>query len=64
MVTQESGAGQSAIVGNDGEVYLAGLIDNTTLLAKWGNNQSCRMVYHSAATPPVTGVTIAKGECK
>ncbi|KLV62947.1 MULTISPECIES: fimbria/pilus outer membrane usher protein [Citrobacter] len=64
MVTQESGAGQSAIVGNDGEVYLAGLSDNTTLLAKWGNNQSCRMVYHSAATPPVTGVTMAKGECK
>ncbi|HGN9370287.1 TPA: fimbria/pilus outer membrane usher protein [Citrobacter pasteurii] len=65
MVTPEGGTdGQSGIVASDGEVYLGGLSDNTTLVALWGNNQTCRFVYHSAEAPSAVGVNMVQGECK
>lgn len=65
LVTPEGSVdGQSGIVASDGEVYLGGLTDNTVLVALWGNNQTCRLTYRSAETPPATGVTIVKGVCQ
>ena len=61
--------GQSAssnFIGEDGRVYLTGLRDNGSLLAKWGNepDKQCKAFYDFSNTPaPLTGIRQIQARC-
>lgn len=56
---------QAFIVGDNGQVYLSGMSDSGTLLAKWGNdaNQQCQVNYSLAKQTSDTGVQILNAQC-
>lgn len=58
---------QGFIVGDSGQVYLAGLPEKGTLQVTWGNGdqQQCQVNYSMAAQPTDTaGVQLVNGECR
>lgn len=67
MVTNMSGqTAQSFIVGENGQVYLTGLADKGTLLAKWGNSpdQQCQIHYVLPEKASEDGIIISTGQCR
>jgi len=57
----------SNFVGEDGQVYLTGLSEQGSLLAKWGNeaNKQCKASYDFRDTPmPPTGIQQVEAVCQ
>ncbi|WP_199637752.1 fimbria/pilus outer membrane usher protein [Serratia sp. PAMC26656] len=57
--------GNASIVGDGGQVYLAGLADSGRLQVKWGNGaaQQCQVSYQLANQPESGGIRLVKGLC-
>ncbi|GDX05847.1 fimbria/pilus outer membrane usher protein [Buttiauxella sp. A111] len=57
---------QSFIVGDNGQVYLTGLADQGTLLAKWGStpDQQCQIQYVLPEKASEDGIVISTGKCR
>lgn len=57
--------GNASIVGDGGQVYLAGLAESGRLQVKWGNGaaQQCQVSYQLANQPESGGIRLVKGLC-
>lgn len=57
---------QAFIVGDGGQVYLAGLAPNGVLNVKWGSGAQdrCRIQYSLPSGKTVTGIIVAQGLCR
>ncbi|WP_323098272.1 FimD/PapC C-terminal domain-containing protein, partial [Serratia marcescens] len=55
----------AGIVGDGGQVYLAGLAESGRLQVKWGNNaaQQCQANYQLANQPESGGIRLVNGQC-
>ena len=55
----------AGIVGDGGQVYLAGLAESGRLQVKWGNNaaQQCQTNYQLANQPESGGIRLVNGQC-
>lgn len=62
MVTLASQEGNVGIVGGDGEVYLTGLPQKGTLVAKWAGGE-CRVAYDLPKEKGPAGVYTLNGQC-
>ena len=58
--------GEGSIVGDGGQVYLSGMSDAGTLVAKWGTTeaQTCRVSYSLSAKPATSGIQLINGDCR
>ncbi|HAU3223462.1 TPA: fimbrial biogenesis outer membrane usher protein [Salmonella enterica subsp. houtenae] len=56
----------SSIVGDNGQVYLTGMDDSGTALAKWGQGpaQQCRINWQLPSATPASGVLEVKTSCQ
>lgn len=56
----------SSIVGDGGQVYLAGMQNQGTLLVQWGKNadRQCRVTYRLNSEKNVTGIQTLNGQCR
>ena len=66
-VSKEDGAkDDGSIVGDGGQVYLSGMADAGTLVAKWGNAeaQTCRVSYTLPSQSATAGIQIINGDCR
>ncbi|MBI6168092.1 fimbrial biogenesis outer membrane usher protein [Serratia marcescens] len=63
--TLNSPSDNAAIVGDGGQVYLAGLADSGRLRVKWGNDaaQQCQANYQLANQPESGGIRLVNGQC-
>jgi outer membrane usher protein len=54
------------IVGDQGQVYLTGLENSGTLLARWGqqSNEQCRINYVLQGSEGDSGVVLSNERCK
>ena len=59
-------SGQAFIVGDGGQVYLAGLASNGVLNVKWGSGaqERCRIQYSLPSGKTATGIIVAQGLCR
>mgnify|MGYP002677290806 CR=1 FL=1 len=67
MVSNNHSAADSAtIVGDNGQVYLAGMEDQGVLVAKWGtaSSKQCQVSYHLPETTPSSGVIEINARCQ
>lgn len=55
----------TSIVGDGGQVYLAGMQERGTLRVQWGKeaNRQCRVAYRLGSTP-VAGIQTINGQCR
>ncbi|WP_235404173.1 fimbria/pilus outer membrane usher protein [Enterobacter quasiroggenkampii] len=65
MVTTADNA-SSSIVGDNGQVYLTGMADTGTLMAKWGQAaaQQCHIDYQLSNPTPASGVAELQAICR
>ncbi|MDT3253655.1 fimbria/pilus outer membrane usher protein [Serratia sp. root2] len=58
-------ASNASIVGDGGQVYLAGMPESGQLQVKWGNDaaQQCRVSYQLANQPESGGIRLVNGQC-
>lgn len=63
--TSTASAEQGFIVGDAGQVYLTGLSEKGTLIAKWGNDssQQCKVDFELPEDETKSSVTIASATC-
>ena len=56
----------SSIVGDGGQVYLAGLQDKGVLLVQWGkeNDRQCRVTYRLSNNKDAAGIQTVNGQCR
>ncbi|AIA47208.1 fimbrial biogenesis outer membrane usher protein [Serratia sp. FS14] len=56
---------KGSIVGDGGQVYLAGMAESGRLLVKWGNDaaQQCQANYQLANQPESGGIRLVNGQC-
>lgn len=56
----------TSIVGDQGQVYLSGMADSGTLMAKWGTkeNGQCRITFRLPETTPSSGVVEINSLCQ
>lgn len=55
----------AGIVGDGGQVYLAGMAESGRLQVKWGNDaaQQCQANYQLASQPESGGIRLVNGQC-
>ncbi|MDV7021136.1 fimbria/pilus outer membrane usher protein [Atlantibacter subterranea] len=65
VMVADTAVTQSAIVGENGEVYLSGLSDSGTLSVRWGNDPSasCRVNYTLSNATAINGLYRLAGSC-
>lgn len=66
VVSVDGADSNSAIVGDSGQVYLSGMADKGSAVAKWGRsvNEQCRISWRFAETVPASGVTETQTLCQ
>jgi len=66
VVSVDGADSNSAIVGDGGQVYLSGMADKGSAVAKWGRsaNEQCRISWRFAETVPASGVTETQTLCQ
>ncbi|WP_414163441.1 fimbria/pilus outer membrane usher protein [Superficieibacter sp. BNK-5] len=66
VVSLDGADSNSAIVGDGGQVYLSGMADRGSAVAKWGRsaNEQCRISWRLAETVPTSGVTETQTLCQ
>nr|WP_157953010.1 FimD/PapC C-terminal domain-containing protein [Limnobaculum parvum] len=64
-VTDTEALSKSSIVGDDGQVYVAGLQNEGQLLVKWGKsaNEQCTVNYRIAPQKTASGVLVLREKC-
>lgn len=63
---QENSSERSALVGEDGEVYLTGMPDSGILQVQWGkkSDQQCQVSYSLPDERPASGIFKWVGQCR